>query len=98
MAQPQEVAELAQTPLAAAPPRHIFRNSVRSGNAYCGKVSGPPAVARFLLEMIRVDEGEVLWTRLTISQNVSLGILFCVSVLWVYIVLRPRTAGFGNSR
>ena len=56
------------------------------------------AVARFLLEMIRDDEGEVLWTRLTISQNVSLGILLCASALWVYIVLRPRTEGFANSR
>ncbi len=29
-------------PLVAAQPRHIFRQSGRSGNASCGKVSGPP--------------------------------------------------------
>ncbi len=33
-----------QGPLVAAQPRHIFRQSDRSGNAFCGKVSGPPTV------------------------------------------------------
>jgi len=53
------------------------------------------ASARYLLEKIRDDEGLML-TGLTISQNVSLGILLCTSALWVYIVLRPRTEGFAK--
>jgi phosphatidylglycerol:prolipoprotein diacylglycerol transferase len=46
-------------------------------------------VARFLLEMIRVDESPVFGTGLSISQNISLLLLIGVAGLWVYLLRRP---------
>ncbi len=51
------------------------------------------AATRFLLEMIRTDEGAFLWG-FTISQTVSLAMLTAVSVLWVYILRQPRGTAF----
>jgi len=42
-------------------------------------------IARFILEMIRTDEGSFLGTGLTISQNVSLGVLGGVVLLGFYL-------------
>jgi len=47
-------------------------------------------IARFLLEMIRTDESGVFGTNLSISQNVSLGLLVCAVGLWFYILRQPR--------
>ncbi len=46
------------------------------------------AVTRFLLEMIRTDEGEFL-ARLTISQNISLVIAGAMLALWIYVQRQP---------
>jgi prolipoprotein diacylglyceryltransferase len=47
-------------------------------------------VMRFLLEIIRTDEGAVFGTGLSISQNISLLLLLAVAALWVYILRQPR--------
>jgi phosphatidylglycerol:prolipoprotein diacylglycerol transferase len=51
-------------------------------------------VARFLLEMIRIDESSFLGTGLSISQNVSLLLLALVAGLWWYLSRQPRTREF----
>ncbi len=43
------------------------------------------ALSRFLLEIIRTDEGPVFGTGLSISQNISLVVLVIGLGLWVYI-------------
>ncbi len=48
------------------------------------------AVARYVLEMIRDDEGGFLGTQLTVSQTVSLGMLVVSALLWAYILRRPH--------
>lgn len=50
------------------------------------------AVTRFILEMIRTDEGSFYATGLTISQNVSLLVLPAVAALWIYIWLKQPIA------
>ncbi len=46
-------------------------------------------VARFLLEIVRVDESPVFDTGLSISQNISIA-LFAVGIgLWIYLSRRP---------
>ena len=46
------------------------------------------AVTRFLLEMIRTDEGAI-WAGLTISQNLSLAIILGMVGLWCYVQRQP---------
>lgn len=48
------------------------------------------AVTRFLLEMIRTDESSFAGTGMTISQNVSVGMLIGVALLGAYLARRPR--------
>ena len=48
------------------------------------------AVTRFLLEVIRTDEGGMWDTGMTISQNVSVGMLIGVVALTIYISRQPR--------
>ncbi|MGI9455886.1 MAG: prolipoprotein diacylglyceryl transferase family protein [Aeoliella sp.] len=52
------------------------------------------AIARFLLEMIRIDESSFLGTGLSISQNISLVLLAVVAGLWIYLFRRPRERVF----
>jgi phosphatidylglycerol:prolipoprotein diacylglycerol transferase len=47
-------------------------------------------ITRFLLEIIRTDEPAVFGTGLTISQNVSIGLLACGVALWWYLSTQPR--------
>jgi phosphatidylglycerol:prolipoprotein diacylglycerol transferase len=47
-------------------------------------------ITRFLLETIRTDEPLVWHTGMTISQNVSLGLLACGVGLWWYLSRQPR--------
>jgi phosphatidylglycerol:prolipoprotein diacylglycerol transferase len=47
-------------------------------------------IARFLLEIIRVDESPVFGTGLSISQNISLVLLVGAIGLWSYVLGRPR--------
>lgn len=50
-------------------------------------------ISRFLLEIIRQDEGSFLGTGLTISQTISVAIFLTGLALWVWIFRRPaRTA------
>ncbi len=49
------------------------------------------AITRFILEMIRTDEGNFYATGLTISQNVSLLLLPAVAALWIYILWKQPT-------
>ncbi len=65
----------------------------RDGEVFALMITIYP-IARFLLEMIRVDETSFLGTRLSISQNVSLLLLAAVGALWVYLSRRPRTRAF----
>ena len=46
-------------------------------------------VARFLLEIIRVDESAVFGTGLSISQNISIGMLVVAAGLWTWILRQP---------
>jgi phosphatidylglycerol:prolipoprotein diacylglycerol transferase len=47
-------------------------------------------ITRFLLEIIRTDEPAVFGTGLSISQNISFGLLACGAALWWYILRQPR--------
>lgn len=47
-------------------------------------------ISRFLLEIIRVDERDVFNTSMSISQNISVGLLVGAAVLWIYLLRRPR--------
>ncbi|HVU86396.1 MAG TPA: prolipoprotein diacylglyceryl transferase [Pirellulales bacterium] len=47
-------------------------------------------VTRFLLEIIRTDEGPVFGTGLSISQNISLLVLVIAAGLWIYVLRRPH--------
>lgn len=49
-------------------------------------------VTRFLLEVIRTDEPAVFGTGLSISQNISIVLLFSGFVLWWYLSRRPAHA------
>lgn len=51
-------------------------------------------VTRFLLEIIRTDEGDVWRTGMSISQNVSLLMLLAVAVFWAYLLRQPRGRAF----
>ena len=52
-------------------------------------------ITRFLLEIIRTDEGAVLGTGLTISQNVSLLIILAIVGLWIFVLKQPRGTALG---
>ena len=56
------------------------------------------AVTRFLLEIIRTDEGSFAGTGLTISQNVSLGVLVCAVGLAWWTWRRPERGARAKSR
>ena len=47
-------------------------------------------VSRFLLEIIRTDEGPVFGTGLSISQNISLLVLAGGIGIWIYVSRQPR--------
>ena len=51
-------------------------------------------IARFLLEMIRIDETSFMGTGLSISQNVSLVLLLAAGALWWYLSRQPRVRAF----
>jgi phosphatidylglycerol:prolipoprotein diacylglycerol transferase len=51
-------------------------------------------VSRFLIEVIRTDEPAVFGTGMSISQNVSLILLFSAIALWVSILLKPAGTTF----
>ena len=44
-------------------------------------------ITRFLMEIIRTDEGPVFGTTLSISQNISLLILAGVAIFWIPAVV-----------
>jgi phosphatidylglycerol:prolipoprotein diacylglycerol transferase len=46
-------------------------------------------IARFFEEMIRVDEPSVFGTGLSISQNISIGLLVTALALWAWLLRRP---------
>ena len=46
-------------------------------------------ITRFLLEIIRTDEPAVFGTGMSISQNISFGLLACGAGLWWYISRQP---------
>ncbi len=46
-------------------------------------------VARFLLEIVRVDESPVFHTGLSISQNISIALFAAGIALWIYLLRRP---------
>ena len=52
-------------------------------------------VTRFLIEIIRTDEGPVFQTGLSISQNVSLLLLVVAAGLWYYVRRQPRGVAGG---
>lgn len=62
----------------------------RSGELFLLMISIYP-VARFLLEVIRVDESPVFHTPWSISQNISLILLLFAAGLWFYVLRQPKT-------
>jgi len=68
----------------------------RDGEVFAIVITVYP-IARFLLEMIRTDESGVFGTDLSISQNVSLGLLVCAIGLWFYILRQPRGKPVGTT-
>jgi phosphatidylglycerol:prolipoprotein diacylglycerol transferase len=54
-------------------------------------------ISRYLIEIIRNDESPIFGTGLTISQNISLGIL-CIGVaLWIYVSRKPLGTAWPTS-
>ena len=51
-------------------------------------------ITRFMLEIIRADEGAQFGTELTISQIVSIAILCGAGCMWWYIMRLPRQTAF----
>ena len=60
----------------------------RDGALFALMISLYP-ITRFLLEIIRTDESAVFGTTLSISQNVSIGLLACAAGLWFYVLRQP---------
>lgn len=54
-------------------------------------------ISRFVLEIIRNDELAILGTGLTISQNISIGILLVSVAMWAYVLSRPRGTAWQNA-
>ena len=46
-------------------------------------------ITRFLLEIIRTDEGAIFGTGMTISQNVSILVLAAMLALWLHVLRSP---------
>ncbi len=69
----------------------------RDGQVFALFLTAYPAT-RFLLEIIRNDEGAMFGTGLTISQNVSLAALVVAAILWVVLYLTPPRLAFPTSR
>jgi phosphatidylglycerol:prolipoprotein diacylglycerol transferase len=57
----------------------------RDGEVFALMISIYP-ITRFLIEGLRTDEAAVRGTGMSISQNVSIGLLLAAIALWVYIV------------
>jgi phosphatidylglycerol:prolipoprotein diacylglycerol transferase len=55
-------------------------------------------IARFLLEIIRIDESAIFGTGLSISQNISLFLLAGAAALWIYILRSPPELLVFNSK
>lgn len=47
-------------------------------------------ISRFLLEIIRIDESAVFGTQMSISQNISIGVLLGAIVCWCIVLARPK--------
>jgi phosphatidylglycerol:prolipoprotein diacylglycerol transferase len=54
-------------------------------------------VTRFVIEIIRTDEPGVFGTGLTISQTISLVLVFGAVVLWIYVLMKPARNAFAKS-
>jgi len=67
----------------------VFPHRRRDGEVFCLLIFAY-AITRFLLEIIRTDEGSFGVTGMTISQNVSMGMLIGVAILATYVLRQPR--------
>lgn len=65
----------------------------RDGQLFAAMLTIYP-VLRFLLEIIRTDEGGTWPVGLSISQNVSLLVLAAAAALWVHLLRRPAHREF----
>ena len=61
----------------------------RDGEVFALLITLHP-LSRFLLELVRSDEGGQFGTQLTISQWLSIGIFLAACAFWVFIESRPR--------
>lgn len=61
----------------------------RDGEVFALLVTIHP-IARFLQEIVRIDEQAVFNTGLSISQNISLAMLVGAIGLWIYLLRQPR--------
>ena len=51
-------------------------------------------IARFLIEIIRVDESAVFGTKFSISQNISIAILVLIAGFWIWLLRQPKVRAF----
>ncbi|MBX9790724.1 MAG: prolipoprotein diacylglyceryl transferase [Pirellulales bacterium] len=61
----------------------------RDGEVFAWALTLHP-ISRFLQEIVRIDEGDVLGTSLSISQVISLLLLVAAAGVWTYLRGRPR--------
>ncbi|MGD9647104.1 MAG: prolipoprotein diacylglyceryl transferase family protein, partial [Pirellulales bacterium] len=61
----------------------------RDGEVFAWALTIHP-ISRFLQEIVRVDEGDVLGTSMSISQVISLLLLVAAAGVWTYLRGRPR--------
>lgn len=74
----------------------LYPFRTRDGQVFATMITLYP-ITRVLEEIIRVDEPGRFGTALSISQIVSLVILFCAAALWLYIWRSPRRLAFPAS-
>ena len=67
----------------------VFPYRRRDGEVFALLMCGY-AITRFLLEVIRTDEGSFSQTGMTISQNVSVGMMIGFTLLAIYLWKQPR--------
>jgi phosphatidylglycerol:prolipoprotein diacylglycerol transferase len=63
----------------------------RDGEVFAWALTLHP-ISRFLQEIVRIDEGDVLGTSMSISQVISLLLLIAAAGVWAYLRGRPRSS------
>lgn len=67
----------------------LFSRFARRDGAVFALLMSTYPITRFYIESLRSDEAPIFGTGMSISQNVSLILLVCAVVLWIYVLRQP---------